>query len=333
MATVVVSEWIDETALARLRGEHHVVADPRLWSDRPGLLAAVAPAEALVVRNDTRVDAELLAAAPRLRVIGRVGVGLDSFDLDAVREAGVLVSAAFGANAVSVAEYVLGATLHLGRRFRPATDHVRGGGWDRRAFMGIELRGRTLGIVGIGDIGTRLARRARALGMHVVATDPAVHESSAAVQEHDVELVPLESCLQRAHVLSLHAPLTPATRGMIDAAALARMREGAILVNTARGGLVDEAALADALRSGRLAGAALDVRAQEPPGPGDPLRDAPNLLLTPHVAGVTEESDRRASLHAVDEVLRVLAGRPARTAVPGTGPGRGGRPAGGARER
>ena len=313
MARVVVSEWIDEQALEALSAVHEVVHDAALHRSPGALADALATAEGWVVRNQTRVDAAAIAAAPRLRVVGRVGVGLDNLDLAALRARGVAVTWAPGSNAASVAEYVLGALVHLWRRFGDATEHVRSGGWDRPAFMGEEAFGRTLGLVGVGDIGARVARRAEAFGLRVVAHDPFVHDSAFAVQELGVELVALEALLDRADAVSLHVPLTEATRGMLGEAALRRMRPGALLVNTARGGLVDEVALARVLADGHLGGAALDVRPVEPPGAADPLAGAPRLLLTPHVAGVTRQSNARASWHVAQEVLRALAGEPLRT--------------------
>ena len=316
MALVVVTEWIDEAALERLRERHQVVYDVGLHRDRPRLFDALAEAEALVVRNQTRVDTQLLDAAPRLRVIGRVGVGLETIDVAAANARDVVVSWAPGTNATSVAEYVIGGVIALARRFGPATSHVAEGGWQRQAFMGREVAGATLGIVGLGDIGARVARRAQALGMRLLGSDPVVHESSAVVQEFGVELVTFEALLERSDALTLHVPLTATTRDLIDAQALGRMRRDAYLINTARGELVDETALAAALRSGHLGGAALDVRRSEPPAAPDPLAGCPNLILTPHVAGVTAEANARASAHAVDEVLRVLRGERARTPAP-----------------
>jgi D-3-phosphoglycerate dehydrogenase len=317
MAHIVVSEWIDAPAEERLRREHHVVSDPRLYADRPRLFEALARADAWIVRNQTIVDREAILAAPALRVVGRVGVGLETIDVEALRARGVVVTWAPGTNAVSVAEYVLGAILLHARRYAEATESVRAGGWERQAFMGHETYGRTLGIVGLGDIGGRLARRARAFGMRVLAFDPALHDAVAAVQEHDVTLVDLATLLSESDVVSLHAPLLDATRGMIDAAALARMKPTSLLINTARGGLIDEGALADALHAGAIGGAVLDVRASEPPGADDPIARCPNVTLTPHIAGVTVDSNARASHHVVDEVLRVLRGERARTPVPG----------------
>ena len=313
MARVVVSEWIDGEALGALAAAHEVVHDPALHAAPADLLAALATAEAWIVRNQTRVDAAALEAAPHLRVVGRVGVGLDNLDLEALRARGVAATWAPGSNAASVAEYVLGALLHLWRRFGDATDHVRDGGWDRPAFMGDEAYDRTLGLIGLGDIGARVARRAQSFGLHVIAHDPFVHEAAFAVQELGVALRPLDEVLEHADAVSLHVPLTDATRGMLGERALRRMRPGALLVNTARGGLIDEAALARALRDGHLGGAALDVRPVEPPSVDGPLAGAPRLLLTPHVAGVTRQSNARASRHVAQEVLRALAGEPLRT--------------------
>jgi len=294
-ARVVATELLPPEARALLEAVGPLHYRDDLHADAPALHAALAAAEALVVRNQTRVDAALLATAPRLRAVGRVGVGLDNLDLAALRERGVTVTWAPGTNAVSVAEYVLGALLALYRRFESVSAELHAGRWDRRAATGVEAYGRVLGVVGLGDIGARVARRAVAFGMTVVATDPVRFGSSFAVQEYGVPLLPFEELLARADAVSLHVPLTPDTRHLIGAPQLERMRAGAILINTARGGLVDEAALAAALRAGRLGGAALDVRAVEPPGADDPLRGLPNVLLTPHIAGVTEASLLRAA--------------------------------------
>jgi (S)-sulfolactate dehydrogenase len=316
MARVVVSEWVDAAAVERLRERYEVLVDHQLYADRPRLIAALADAEALLVRNQTRVDTELLDAAPHLRVIGRVGVGLELIDVAAAEARDVVVSWAPGTNATSVAEYVIGSIVALARRFLPATDHVSQGGWQRQAYVGREIAGTVLGIVGLGDIGARVARRARALGMRLLAADPLVHRSSQAVQEFEVELVAREELLARSTAVTLHLPLLPETRNLIDARAIAAMPRGALLVNTARGGLVDEEAVGEALRSGQLGGAALDVRRREPPGSPDPLAGCPNLILTPHVAGITVEANARASAHAVEEVLRVLRGERPRTPAP-----------------
>ncbi len=316
---IVVSEHFHPEALALLQDAATVHYDAELFKDRGTLKRKLADADALIVRNGTRVDADLLESGPRLKVVGRLGVGLDNLALDELRARGVTVTWAPGANAVSVAEYVLGAMLELSRRFAEVSAAVHGGVWDRQAAIGFELYGKTLGVVGLGDIGSRLARRAAAFGMKLLASDPVVHDNSFAVQEYGLELLELRDLLGRADFVSLHAPLLPGTRHLINAETLAFFKPSAYLVNTARGGLVDEAALASALRQGKLAGAALDVRENEPPGADDPLRGLENVLLTPHVAGVTEASNRRVCLHVANDVLRVLKGAAPLSRVPGSG--------------
>jgi D-3-phosphoglycerate dehydrogenase len=311
----VVSEFLHAEALDLLARGTLLHYDPGLHERPEELRAALAEADALVVRNQTKVTGALVAGTP-LRCVGRVGVGLDNLELPALRAAGVAVTWAPGSNATSVAEYVIGAMLALARLFTETSPRVHGGGWDRQAAIGFELAGKALGIVGLGDIGGRVARRAAALGMQLLASDPALRRDSRVVREHGVTLLSLPELLAASDVVTLHAPLLSSTSGLIGLDSLALMKSGAYLINTARGGLVDEQALAAALREGRLAGAALDVRDPEPPGPNDPLAGLPNVLLTPHIAGVTEESMRRACLHVAEDVLLVLAGEAPRSEVP-----------------
>ncbi|GAB4447933.1 MAG: hypothetical protein OHK0015_52330 [Chloroflexi bacterium OHK40] len=307
---VIVSELIWEPALEPLRAAGaDVVYEPDLWRRPEELHRALAGAHALIVRNQTRVTARLLDAAPQLRVVGRLGVGLDNIDLAAARQHGAVVVFARSSNAIAVAEYVFAAMFEAARRLAAATADVRAGGWDRQGFTGYELYGKTLGIVGLGDIGGRLARRAQAFGMRVLASDPQVTPSSLLVAEFGVELVSLEHLLGAADFVSLHVPLVPATAGLLNRERLALMKPGAWLINTARGGVIDEAALAEALRAGRPGGAALDVRASEPPGADDPLAGLPNLILSPHIAGITAESNQRTATMVVNDVLRVLDGQ------------------------
>ncbi|MEX2536648.1 MAG: hydroxyacid dehydrogenase [Trueperaceae bacterium] len=312
---VVVSEFLHEAALQLLGAGGGLHYDPELYARPDELRAALQDAGALLVRNQTKVTRSLLEGT-RVAAVGRVGVGLDNIELPAVQQAGVTVTWAPGTNATSVAEYVIGSMLSLARNFLVASPKLHAGEWDRQAAVGFELQGKTLGIVGLGDIGGRVARRAQVLGMRIVASDPLVGPNSSAVQEFGVELLTLEELLAASDVVSLHAPLLPSTRGMIGQRALASMKPVAYLINTARGGLVDESALAQALKAGQLAGAALDVRDPEPPGSNDPLAGLPNVLLTPHIAGVTEESTKRACLHVAEDVLRVLAGERPLSEVP-----------------
>jgi (S)-sulfolactate dehydrogenase len=306
MPDIVISEFMDEAIVREAFAGHDVLYDPALV-DRPAdLAAAVAQARALVVRNRTQVRGALLEAAPRLRVVGRLGVGLDNIDLDACRARGVAVCPATGANDVSVAEYVITAMLVLLRRAWFATPDVIAGRWPRMTTIGGEASGRQLGLVGLGAIARETAQRAAALGMKVVATDPllaADHPAWALAQRVD-----LQTLLAHSDVVSLHVPLTPGTRNMIDAARIASMRRGAILVNAARGGILDEPAVSAALRSGQLGGAALDVFEKEPldAAAAAHFAGAPNLLLTPHIAGVTDESNVRVSAVTAQSVLRHL---------------------------
>lgn len=310
MAEVVVTEFMDEAAVGRLAARY-----PTLYAadlvDRPAdLSAALGDCRALVVRNRTQVRADLLAAAPNLRVVGRLGVGLDNIDLDACRVRAVAVCPATGANDVSVAEYVTAAALLLLRGAFRATEAVLAGRWPRNALIGREACGRTLGLVGFGAIARETARRGAALGMKVVAYDTFVAPDDPAWAALGVACRDLPTLLADSDVVSLHVPLTPQTRDIVDAAAIAAMKPGAILVNAARGGIVDHAALATALREGRLGGAALDVFEAEPltAEAAAVFAGCPNLILTPHIAGVTEDSNVRVSHATVDTVIRVLDG-------------------------
>lgn len=312
---VVVCEFLHEEALELLARNSRLEYDPDLHLRREELTRTLQDADGLVVRNQTWVSGDLVAGS-KLRAVGRIGVGLDNLDLPFLRAAGITATYAPGSNATSVAEYAIGAVLLLSRRLPEVSAGVHRGGWDRQGSIGIEIQGKTLGIIGLGDIGTRVARRAVAMGMKVIATDPALGPTSFGVQELGADLVPLPQLLAESDFVSLHTPLLESTRGMIGSEALALMKPGACLINSARGGIVDEQALARALREKRLAGAALDVRNPEPPGPQDPLAGMPNVLLTPHIAGVTEESMRRACLHVARDVVRILDGAKPQSEVP-----------------
>ncbi|HMM54020.1 MAG TPA: hydroxyacid dehydrogenase [Candidatus Desulfobacillus sp.] len=305
---ILISEFMDDAAVDALRGRFDVRYDPTLVDRRGELLAGLAAADALIVRNRTRVDEALLAAAPRLRVVGRLGVGLDNIDLPACRGRKVEVIPATGANALAVAEYVIAAMLVLLRGAFLSTGRMLAGEWPRTPLSeGRESAGKTLGLVGFGGIGRLTAKLAQGLGIRVLAHDPLLAESDPAWSETGVLQRDLDALLAEADAVSLHVPLTEGTRRLIDAKRLATMKPGAVLINTARGGIVDEAALARALRDGRLAGAALDVFEQEPLAAGSPLEGAPNLILTPHIGGVSREANARVSSLIADKVAAFLA--------------------------
>jgi phosphoglycerate dehydrogenase-like enzyme len=299
---ILVAEELDPRGLELLEGGGYPFCyEPNLWRDPEALRQALAGATALIVRNRIRVDGALLEAAPRLRVVGRLGTGLDNVDQEALGARGVALVHAPGANAPGVAEYVLAALFHLARGLPRAAQ-----GEDRLALGGFELAGKTLGLVGLGEVGLRVAHRAKTLGMRVVGYDPLRSPWEAALEVAGVEFLPLEEVLAEAQFLSLHAPLTPETRGLVGREVLARMRPGAYLINTARGELVDHHALYEALRSGHLAGAVLDVTDPEPLPPDHPLRELENCLLTPHIAGLTRESQARVGERVVRGILEVL---------------------------
>jgi (S)-sulfolactate dehydrogenase len=306
MSDIVIAEFMDEGIVRSALAGRDVLYDPKLVDRPEALAAALADARALIVRNRTQVRGPLLAQAPRLRVVGRLGVGLDNIDLDACRARSIAVHPATGANDLSVAEYVITAILVLLRRAWSASPAVIAGQWPRMSTMGREMSGKQLGLVGLGSIARETARRAAALGMRVCACDPHVPAGHDAWQlATRMELAPLLAC---SDAVSLHVPLTAETRRIIDAGRIATMKRGALVVNAARGGVVDEAALVAALKSGHLGGAALDVFETEPldAAAGALFRDTPNLLLTPHIAGVTEESNVRVSAVTVAAVLRTL---------------------------
>jgi (S)-sulfolactate dehydrogenase len=307
MSRIVISEFIDDAAVARLRAEHDVLYDAKLVDDAPRLHAEVASADALVVRNRTQVRGDLLEALARCKVVGRLGVGLDNIDVDACSARGIVVIPATGANALSVAEYVIASALMLLRGVYRSSDDVAAGRWPRQALSaGREIGGKTLGLVGFGSIGQLTAGLASALGMTVVANDAMIDRDAPVFASHGVRPHGLDELLALSDVVSLHVPLTAATRGLFGAARIAAMKSGAVLINTARGGIVDELALAAALRSGHLGGAAIDVFDEEPLPARPHFEHCPNLLLTPHVAGVTSESNERVSSVIATRVLEAL---------------------------
>jgi D-3-phosphoglycerate dehydrogenase len=302
---VLVTDEIDADGVALLVAEPDLRIDEVPTLPKEDLLARIGEYDAIIGRSATRISPELLRAARRLRVVGRAGVGVDNIALDVATELGIAVVNAPAGNSVAVAELVFGALLNVLRGLSHATVSMREGRWDRADLMGTELNRKTLAIVGLGRIGGEVAVRAAAFGMKVVAYDPYV--ADARFQSLRVDrLATLDAALEIADVLTIHTPLTAETRGMIGRREIARLGAGAIVVNMARGGIVDEQALADALREGRLRAAALDAFDKEPLPPDSPLRGVPHLHLTPHIGASTMEAQRNVSVDACSAVRDAL---------------------------
>ncbi|MBU4528602.1 MAG: hydroxyacid dehydrogenase [Hoeflea sp.] len=309
MADIVITEFMDEAAVARLAQAHDTLYDPKLVDDPVQLHGHLSSARALIVRNRTQVRETLLGMGPKLRVVGRLGVGLDNIDVAACKARSIKVIPATGANDLSVAEYVITTALMLLRGSYLRSADVAEGAWPRQSMMGRELADKTIGLVGYGSIAREVAWRAHMMGMQILAYDPYLMADHPGWQI--ARNVSLDAVLELSDVVSLHTPLTDATRHMIDARALSAMKPDAILINAARGGIVDEAALAEALKGGKLGGAALDVFETEPltAEAGEKFKDLGNLVLTPHIAGVTDESNERVSHLIAEKVLEVLGNK------------------------
>jgi D-3-phosphoglycerate dehydrogenase len=305
---IIVADKISERGFALLREAGWDVATPAAGA----LAAELATADGLIVRSATKVTAELLEQAPKLRVVGRAGVGVDNIDVEAATHRGILVMNTPGGNAVSVAEHTFALMLAMARSVPQSNASIHAGRWEKSGAAGTELRGKTLGLVGLGRVGTEVARRARGLEMKVLAHDPYV--TPAAAREVEVDLVTLDELLKRADVISLHTSLSAATEKMFGAAAFAKMKRGARLVNCARGELIDEAALAEALKSGQIAAAAVDTFAEEPPK-NSPLIGLANLIATPHIAGSTAEAQEEVGTAVAQQVRDYLADGLIRNAV------------------
>ena len=306
---IVITEFMDDEAVATLTnafGADNVIYNATLVDQPEALALAAADCDALIVRNRTQVRGALLDAAARARVIGRLGVGLDNIDVAACEARGMKVIPATGANALAVAEYVIATAMLLRRASFLSTHAVAAGKWPRNALSaGRETAGSTLGLIGYGSIGQMTGALAHGLGMRVIAYDPALPEGHAA-WKGAARRADLATLITTADVISLHVPLVDATRNMFNAERIAAMKPGAILINTARGGIIDEAALAAALKSGHLGGAAIDVFATEPLLASEAFAGCPNLILTPHIAGVSFEANVRVSSMIADAVIRAL---------------------------
>lgn len=309
MADVVICEFLDAAALEQIPGDVTLLYDPTLLERPDELRRELAVARALVVRSYVEVTGDLLDAGPQLEVVGRIGVGLNNVDLDACAARNIKVVSAPGSNAISVGEYAVTAAMLLLRAGAfQGNIEVLAGNWPRGRMIGAEVSGKRFGVIGYGNTGRASTVRAAALGMDVIACDPYVPDDDPAWQS--VERADLGGVLRACDIVSLHVPLTDETRYMIDAGALQAMKQGTVLINAARGGVVDEAALAAAMRSSHIAGAALDVFETEPFEAGDAGKfdGIDNIILTPHIAGVTHESNRRTSFDVIRNLVEALAG-------------------------
>src|SRR5438309_9234561 len=303
MPAILVADSLADDGLRRLRQAGEV--EVRTGLTEAQLVEAIPAFDALVVRSATKVGEKVLEAGRRLRVVGRAGVGVDNIDIDAATRRGILVVNAPRGNITAAAEHTIGLLLAVARWIPQADASVRRGEWQRARFTGVEIRGKTLGVIGLGNIGTEVAKRAQGLEMEVIAFDPVVPQERA--EQFNVELVPLEELLKRSDFVSVHVPLLEGTRNLLNADRLALLKPTARLINAARGGIVDEEALAQALKSGSLAAAAADVFELEPPAES-PLLELSNFIAPPHIAASTTEAQTSVAFDVAEEVAAVLAG-------------------------
>jgi D-3-phosphoglycerate dehydrogenase len=310
---VLVSDSLSDSGLKPLRAAQGIDVDVQTNLTHDQLLQIIGDYDALLVRSSTTVSADVIQAGKRLRVVARAGVGVDNIDVDAATQAGVIVVNAPTGNVVAAAEHTIAMLLALARHIAQADAHVRAGQWKRNQFIGIEVRDKTLGTVGLGRVAQEVVRRAQGLGMNVIAFDPYV--TSEYATQRGVRLVDLDTLIAESDFLTVHVPLTPQTANLIDRPQLQRMKPSARLLNVARGGVINEQALVDAIEAGEIAGAALDVFAEEPLAADNPLRTSNKIILTPHLGGSTHEAQEQVAEDVALQVIDVLNDRPARYAV------------------
>ncbi|MGI8316961.1 hydroxyacid dehydrogenase [Halobacillus mangrovi] len=307
ISEVIWQEGVDELE----RQGYEVEYDEQLAQDRGKLLEKVKDVDALIIRNQTQVDEELLQASSKLKVIGRLGVGLDNIKVEAAKQKGVQVVYAKNANATSVAEYVMNAVLSSNRSISDADGDVHKGRWDRTMHTGGEVYGKTIGLVGLGEIAHRVAKRAHAFGMNVVGYDPFITDYDHVIAETGVEAKStLEEMLELSDFVSVHVPLNPSTKNLMGLEEFKAMKSNAYIINTSRGGIINESDLVEALYKQHIAGAYLDVLESEPVIRDHPLLSYSNVVITPHIAGLTKESQIRTSILVTKEVTKVLKGNP-----------------------
>lgn len=310
---LLVTDDLSPEAVAVLEEQDDIKFDVIKGLSPQELAEVIGDYEGLIVRSSAKATAEVIAAGDKLKVIGRAGVGVDNIDLQAASERGIVVMNTPGANSVATAEHTMALLLSLCRHVPEAAASLRAGRWDRKLYKGVEMRRKTIGIVGLGRIGRRVARRCRSFGMEVICFDPYLSDDRA--HEMHIERVSMDELLERSDFITLHAALTPSTRGLIGEEAIAKMKPGVRIVNAARGALIDEDALIKALQEGKVAGAALDVLTQEPVDPDNPLLQMSNVVVTPHLAASTEEAQREVGMLVACQVIDALHGVDFRNAV------------------
>lgn len=311
MSRVLVSDPITQAGIDLFK-EAGFEVEVKTDHTKEELLAKIKNYDALIVRSQTKVTADIIEAASNLKVIGRAGVGVDNVDLEAATKKGIIVINAPDGNTISTAELSVAMILALARNIPQAHVSLKNGAWDRKSFTGVEVNGKTLGVVGMGRIGTEVAKRMLAMGMKVIAYDPFFTEEKAA--SLGVKMVDLDTIITQSDFITVHTPLTPETKGLFGAKEFARMKKGVRLVNCARGGIYDEAALAEAIKNGQVAGAALDVYTSEPPIDRS-LIDLPQVIVTPHLGASTKEAQENVAVDVAHEVIKVLKGEPFKNAV------------------
>jgi D-3-phosphoglycerate dehydrogenase len=312
MFKVLIPDDLSQAGLDLLRADPGVVVDVVKKMPRPDLLAKIGEYDALIVRSETKVDEEVIEAGQKLRVVGRAGIGVDTISVEAATRRGIIVMNTPQANTMATCEHTMAMMLALARHVPQSDASLRRGEWTRSKFMGTQLAGKTLGVIGFGRIGREVARRAQAFGMEVIASDPYVSEESARAAR--VQLADYDQLLAQADFVTLHSSLTQGSRSLLNAERIAKMKRGAFVINVARGALIDMDALYEALVAGKLAGAAIDVFEEEPPGKL-PLFDLPNVVVTPHLGASTAEAQRDVSIQMAEQILDVLHDRDVRNAV------------------
>jgi D-3-phosphoglycerate dehydrogenase len=310
---VLVSDSLSESGLKPLRAAEGIDVDVQTNLTHEQLIEIIENYDALLVRSSTQVTADVIEAGKRLRVVARAGVGVDNIDVEAATQAGVIVVNAPTGNVVAAAEHTIAMLLALARHIAQADAHVRAGQWKRNQFMGVEVRAKTLGTIGLGRVAQEVVRRAQGLGMNVIAYDPFVTAEFAA--QRGVRMVDMDTLLAECDFLTVHVPLTPNTANLIDRPQLKKMKPSARILNVARGGVINETALVEAIEAGEIAGAALDVFAEEPLPADSPLRKSNKIILTPHLGGSTHEAQEQVAEDVALQVIDVLRDRPARYAV------------------